>query len=463
MNMETQEITTQYSIISEKYTEFKDNQNVPARINTNDESVPDLFKEYVYAVTGWPVLIDSDTARELSTLSLTIPKLLHQIPSLYFDNNVKKIRDFYFEGDEMSAEFAMMCHKKNIETGCRLDLTYTEDGFKILEANIGSSIGGWQIHSFENLIRKFHSELTENYDQYKSKNTLKIYMNFLIEQILSKVPSIKDTINIFIDNGFDESDLDPEFADQTSLLFFNDLFKQELAKRGLTGEAYSGNVSELVLIGDNLCFKDVVIHGITVLSMEIKVNTSVFRAFVTDKVYFPDHLGLKMMGDKRNLAVLLELAYAGKFQPEENQLIIKNIPWTAFIENKNIIFRDKEYNLLELLKNNKDQFVIKVARGYQGKDVFVGKFLSNDEWLEAIHTALATNAFIAQEFSGSIDFLAPNAQSEWTPHKLIWGAFGFGDSYGGVWVRMSEVKTDVGVINSATGAVEAIVFEVADK
>ncbi len=463
MNMETQEITKQYSIISEKYTEFKDNQNVPARINTNDESVPDLFKEYVYAVTGWPVLIDSDTARELSTLSLTIPKLLHQIPSLYFDNNVKKIRDFYFEGDEMSAEFAMMCHKKNIETGCRLDLTYTEDGFKILEANIGSSIGGWQIHSFENLIRKFHSELTENYDQYKSKNTLKIYMNFLIEQILSKVPSIKDTINIFIDNGFDESDLDPEFADQTSLLFFNDLFKQELAKRGLTGEAYSGNVSELVLIGDNLCFKDVVIHGITVLSMEIKVNTSVFRAFVTDKVYFPDHLGLKMMGDKRNLAVLLELAYAGKFQPEENQLIIKNIPWTAFIQNKNIIFRDKEYNLLELLKNNKDQFVIKVARGYQGKDVFVGKFLSNDEWLEAIHTALATNAFIAQEFSGSIDFLAPNAQSEWTPHKLIWGAFGFGDSYGGVWVRMSEVKTDVGVINSATGAVEAIVFEVADK
>ncbi|QSW88378.1 hypothetical protein J0383_19245 [Flavobacterium endoglycinae] len=461
--METQEITTQYSIISEKYTEFKDNQNVPARINTNDESVPDLFKEYVYAVTGWPVLIDSHTARELSTLSLTIPKLLHQIPSLYFDNNVKKIRDFYFEGDEMSAEFAMMCHKKNIETGCRLDLTYTEDGFKILEANIGSSIGGWQIHSFENLIRKFHSELTENYDQYKSKNTLKIYMNFLIEQILSKVPSIKDTINIFIDNGFDESDLDPEFADQTSLLFFNDLFKQELAKRALTGEAYSGNVSELVLIGDNLCFKDVVIHGITVLSMEIKVNTSVFRAFVTDKVYFPDHLGLKMMGDKRNLAVLLELAYAGKFQPEENQLIIKNIPWTAFIENKNIIFRDKEYNLLELLKNNKDQFVIKVARGYQGKDVFVGKFLSDDEWLEAIHTALATNAFIAQEFSGSIDFLAPNAQSEWTPHKLIWGAFGFGDSYGGVWVRMSEVKTDVGVINSATGAVEAIVFEVADK
>jgi|GEM_PF-888168 len=463
MNMETQEITKEYTIISEKYSEFRNNENVPARINTNDDSVPDLFKQYVYAVTGWPVLIDSEVAKELAAMSLTIPKLLHQIPSLYFENNVKRLRDFYFEGDEMSAEFAMMCHKKNIETGCRLDLTYTKNGFKILEANIGSSIGGWQIHSFENLIRKLHPELTESHDQYKSKNTLKIYMNFLIDQILSKVATVDKTLNVFIDNGFDESDLDPEFADQTSLLFFNDLYKQELAKRGLNGEAFAGNINELAFIGNDLCFKNVVIHGITVLSMEVKVNTSVFRAFVTDKVYFPDHLGLKMLGDKRNLAILLEMAYAGKFSPEENEMILKHVPWTSFIENKNITFQNKEYNLLELLKNNKEQFVIKVARGFQGKDVFVGKFLTDEEWHEAIYTALTTNAFIAQEFSESLDFLAPNSKSDWTAHKLIWGAFGFGESYGGVWVRMSEVKTDVGVINSATGAVEAIVFEVADK
>jgi hypothetical protein len=460
--MRTEEITKTYSIISEKYSEFKNNSDVPARINTNDDSVPDLFKQYIYAVTGWPVLINSSVANELATLSVTIPKLLQQIPSLYFSDDKKRITDFYYEGDEMSAEFAMMCHKKNIQTGCRLDLTYTEDGFKILEANIGSSIGGWQIHSFENLIRKFHPELTENRDQYHSKNTLQIYINFLVDQVLKKVTTVKDTINIFIDNGFDESELEQKLADNTSLLFFNEFLQRELAKRGLKGEAFSGNLNELQLVNNDLCYKNNLIHGIAVLSMEVQVNIAVFRAFVTDKVYFPDHLGLKMMGDKRNLAILLELAYEGKFSPEENELILKNVPWTVFIENKKILFKNKEYDLLELLKNNKEQFVIKVARGYQGKDVFVGKFNTDDEWQEAIDLALSTNAFIAQEFSESIDFLAPNGQNIWTSHKLIWGAFGFGDSYGGVWVRMSEVNTDVGVINSATGAVEAIVFEVVD-
>lgn len=460
--MRTEEITKTYSIISEKYSEFKNNTDVPARINTNDDSVPDLFKQYIYAVTGWPVLINSQVANELAALSVTIPKLLQQIPSLYFNDDKKRITDFYYEGDEMSAEFAIMCHKKNIETGCRLDLTYTEDGFKILEANIGSSIGGWQIHSFENLIRRLHPELTENANEYQSKNTLQIYINFLINQVLKKVPTIKDTINIFIDNGFDESELEQRLADDTSLLFFNDFLQRELAKRGLNGKAFSGNLNELQLVNNDLCYKNNVIHGIAVLSMEVQVNIAVFRAFVTDKVYFPDHLGLKMMGDKRNLAILLELANDEKFSPEENEMILKNVPWTAFIENKKILFKNKEYNLLELLKNNKDQFVIKVARGFQGKDVFVGKFNTDDEWQEAIDLALSTNSFIAQEFSESVDFMAPNGQNNWTPHKLIWGSFGFGDAYGGVWVRMSEVKTDVGVINSATGAVEAIVFEVVD-
>jgi len=460
--MRTEEITKTYSIISEKYSEFKNNPNVPARINTNDDSVPDLFKQYIYAVTGWPVLINSQVANELATLSVTIPKLLQQIPLLYFNDDKKRITDFYYERDEMSAEFAIMCHKKNIETGCRLDLTYTEDGFKILEANIGSSIGGWQIHSFENLIRRLHPELTENSNQYQSKNTLQIYINFLIDQVLKKVTTIKDTINIFIDNGFEESELERKLANDTSLLFFNDFLQRELAKRGLKGEAFSGNLNELQLVNNDLCYKNNLIHGIAVLSMEVQVNIAVFRAFVTDKVYFPDHLGLKMMGDKRNLAILLELAHDGKFSPEENELVLKNVPWTVFIENKKILFKNEEYNLLELLKSKKEQFVIKVARGYQGKDVFVGKFNTDDEWQEAIDLALSTNAFIAQEFSESIDFMAPNGQNNWTPHKLIWGSFGFGDSYGGVWVRMSEVKTDVGVINSATGAVEAIVFEVTD-
>lgn len=73
--------------------------------------------------------------------------------------------------------------------------------------------------------------------------------------------------------------------------------------------------------------------------------------------------------------------------------------------------------------------------------------------------AQGEKVFIAQEFCESINFLAPNRSNQWTPHILVWRAFGFGEDYGGVWGRMSEVNTSSGGINSATGAVEIIVYE----
>ncbi|WP_426094754.1 hypothetical protein [Flavobacterium sp. DSR2-3-3] len=451
--------TEEYTILSEKFLEFEGNKDIPARINTNHDSVPDVFKSYKYPVSGWPVLINKQMTQELKELSVKIPGLLKQIPSLYFNEDIKKIAEFYFEGDEMMTEFAMLCHKKDLEIGCRLDLTYTEDGFKVLEANIGSSIGGWQIQSFESLIRNNHPELI-NKDKvcnYMGRNTLQIYMKFLIEQIIKQVGE-NSIINIFMEM----SSVGDESEKRQNLYFFDDLFKQELANYGVIGGAYTGDINSLILIDGNLCLGDKFIHGLVILTMDMNVTPSIFRAFMMDKIYLPDHLGLSMLGDKRNLSILLELAHNGKFSPEENALILKNIPWTSFIENKKIFFKDKEYNLLDLLKTDKDKFVIKVARGYQGKDVFIGKFSSGKEWEEALEIALKNDAFIAQEFSDSLDFSAPNRQNEWTPHKLIWGAFGFGDCYGGVWVRMSEERTDVGVINSATGAVEAIVFEIAN-
>jgi hypothetical protein len=448
-----------HTILSEKFLEFEGNKGISARINTNHDSVPDVFKSYKYPVCGWPVLINKQMTEELAALSVKIPRLLKQIPTLYFNDDIKKLAEFYFEGDEMMAEFAMLCHKKDLEIGCRLDLTFTEDGFKVLEANIGSSIGGWQIQSFESLIRNNHPELVNKAKilDYKGRNTLQIYMKFLIEQIIKQLGK-QSTINIFMEMG----DIVDESEKEESLNFFDSLFKEELANFGLKGGTYTGDMNSLVLTDGNLYLGDKVIHSLIILAMDMNVTPAVFRAFMMDRIYLPDHLGLRMLGDKRNLYILLELAQDGKFSPDENALILKNIPWTSFLENKKVAFKGTEYILQELLKMDKDKFVIKGARGFQGKDVYIGKFSTDKEWEKALELSLKNNAFIAQEFSDSLDFLAPNSENEWTLHKLIWGSFGFGDSYGGVWVRMSEVRTDVGVINSATGAVEAIVFEIAN-
>ena len=235
----------------------------------------------------------------------------------------------------------------------------------------------------------------------------------------------------------------------------------ELQKRGLTGGACSGDTASLKLVNNKLTLGNKEIHGVLFFSLDNtqEIPRDIFRAFIMDNIYFPDHLGISILRDKKNLALLRELAENQRFSVANNKLILESIPWTSIIKDGCTTYKNEEYNLLELLKEEKDQFVIKAANGAQGEDVFIGKFSSGKKWEQIIQLALEKNNFIAQEFSDSINFLAPDGCNEWTPHKLIWGSFGFGKIYGGVWVRMSAVKTDVGVINSATGAVEAIVYE----
>ncbi len=456
--------TTKENILSDRYDQFiNENSLETSRINTNQPCVHELFRDYEYPVATWPVIIDTEKAKKLDKLCTVLPKLLSKIPSLYFKDDVSAIANFYFEGNEMLTQFALMCNKKNIEVGCRLDLVLTEEGFKVLEANIGSSIGGWQIQSFESIIREMHKPLNDqdSASEYLIKDTQKIYMKFIVDKIIEHVNDVNEEINIFASFTHVQN---PTLR-KKGVKFIDDLLQEELKTRGLKGGVYTGNLSSLKMVGNELFLDEKKrIHSVLIFSLNLEnVSPEIFRAFITDKIYFPDHLGLPIHSDKRNLGILRELARQGKFSPEENSLILDHIPWTVNMTNEKVFFKDKEYDLLELLRTQKEKFVIKDAQGYQGKGVFIGKFSSIDKWEEAIKLSLKNKTFIAQEFSDSLDFLAPNNSNEWVPHKLIWGAFGFGKNYGGVWVRMSEVKTDVGVINSATGAVEAIVYETTNK
>lgn len=446
------------TILADKFLDFTSNAVDFPMINTDQPAIPDLFKDYQYPVSAWPVIIAHDKINVVRQLCTRLPKLLRQIPALYFKNNHKDIANFYFKGNEMLAQLALLCHKKNIEIGCRLDLTLTEDGFKVLEVNVGSSIGGWQIQSFESVIRKLHKVLSDpmTADKYHIINTQKEYIRFLVEKIRQYVHNIGNEINVFISfpivGGFE--------VGRKGVQFFNDLLTEELASKGLKGRVLTGNITSLSQANGYLYQGDQRVHSVLLLGLNGEnVPSDVFRTFITDKIYFPDHLGVPLISDKRNLSLLRALATEGKFSAEDNAFILRHIPWTAVVADKEVFFKEHPRSLLPMLKNEREHFVIKTANGFQGKNVFIGKYLDVEQWESALKEATETGGFIAQEFSESLNFEAVNRQNEWTSHKLIWGAFGFGEAYGGIWVRMAEAAKGVGVINSATGAVEAIVYE----
>ncbi len=445
------------TILFSKHDEFIAGKKpeLPSLVKCETANVPSIFKKFHYPISSWPVLIEKEMAREIRLLSVRIPKLIAQIPKLYFDNDIQKIADFYLEGNTTLAEFTMMCQEKQLLASCRLDVTYTDDGFKVLEANICSSIGGWQLQSFEKEIRSRHSILQNDVseEKFRSRNTQINYIKFIIDEILECVHDIDKEINIFMS-------LDEEAAvsPTETINFFQDLIHDVYEGKEYTIKVYTGDVNSLYLEGKNLCFNSVRMHGL--LDMDIKdIPPIVTRAFLLGTTYFPDNLATSIHRDKRNLALLRLLAANGKFNAADNQLLKKCIPWTVELLSKTVDYKGEKHAVTDLIKN-KDNFVIKPFRGFQGKEVFVGKFLTDAQWEAAIAENLDSGEFILQEFCDSKPYLAPNKNDEWTPHKLIWGIFGFGAMYAGVFMRMSEVATDTGVINAATGAIEAIVYEV---
>ncbi len=446
------------TILFNKYSEFVNNNdvNIPSLLDTNNDLLLDMFRGFKYPISSWPVILTNELKQDLEEASTTIPRLLQDIPSLYFDNDVKKITDFYFNGDQQLGQFSLICHNKNVEVSCRLDLTYTDDGFKVLEVNMGSSIGGMEFQNFEPLMQKIHPILSTKNKQFISRETQSIYAAFLIDKIEEYVSYDDQEIGVFLVN---EQEGEQE-SKQNGKDFFNKLLNSQLIGRDKRGFVYMDGISTLEFVGGELKYKDIKIHAVLMLDFNLNnITPSIFRALVINQVYFPDHLGTMFIRDKRNLAILRNLALANKFSPEDNARILRYIPWTAIVANTEVVFQGVIYDMPRLLAERKEDFVIKIADGLQGKDVFVGKFQEQGRWEEIIKKAIKEKVYIAQKYSQSVDVLAPNKNNKWETHKLVWGAFGFGKTYGGAWVRMSANKNDSGVINSANGAIEALVYE----
>jgi hypothetical protein len=448
------------TILADAYDAFMAQEHIaPPLVNTNTDEIPAVYKNFKYPISSYPILISEAQSKKLEEVSVLIPRLLQKVLEMYFENDVQKITDFYFNGDEMLGQFSVMCQERGVPVSCRLDLSLTTDGFKVMEVNFGSSIGGIGLQNFDPILRKTHTLMGngDTSDQFKFRQSQDLYMEFLVKQIQSYTKTTASEINLFL---ISDAEASPEHNKMITDLF-NAILQKELAKTGKTGTVFMDTISSLKMKTDGLYKGDKPIHAVLILDFSLRdISPDLFRGFIMNRVYFPDHLGVMYVRDKRNLALMRRLAEARKFNGIENDLVLEYVPWTEIIAaDASVTYEGKTQNIVTLLQTEKDKFVIKVIDGLQGDDVYIGKFLSTADWEKAIEKAVTTNKFIAQEFSDSLNLLAPDLEGNWVPQKLVWGAFGFGDIYGGTWVRMAPVKRSAGVINSAAGAVEALVYE----
>lgn len=120
------------------------------------------------------------------------------------------------------------------------------------------------------------------------------------------------------------------------------------------------------------------------------------RAYADGNVCMANSFRVKLAHKKAGFAVLSDEKYEYIFTPKQLETIRRHIPWTRKVADDKTVFEDKEIELLEFLRQNRETFLLKPNDDYGGKGIVLGWEVSQSDWETAINGA-ARNSFVAQK------------------------------------------------------------------
>lgn len=400
-----------------------------------------------------PFFLKPSLSKNIATGIERMQNLLYKLPSLLFDNDKERIANHYFNGNLEMSELLLDSDPDANKTVIRFDFAVNKGRIAFIEANAGSSLGGIDVISSDKIIREqdFVKDAITKHPEHQYTHPEKNFTRFVISQI-RKIKSGGDIVIAYI------VDEEVVFGDALRRMLLEQTMPV-LSEMGESGNVLIVKMEDLRFDGKNLYHEDTIVDAV-INQAEARMSDDMLAAYKAKAFYTPESPWSIVAGDKTSLALLYENADKGIFSPEDVEHIYRYIPWSSIIaEKKEVTYKNGRYDLINLLVDNKDNFVIKDAYGSSGSNVFVGIYCTQEAWESAILYALASsNPFIAQEYcaSSSAKILS---RKGYIPHQIVWGGFDFGGNYGGSWLRAMPIGSGNGVVNSATGAVEIISYE----
>jgi hypothetical protein len=434
---------TDISLLNGEFHDYIGRQGLVGPVPFREMATTEFMRTYDFPVNSWPFFVAPAFIAKLEEMNFSIPRLTYKALNAIFAGDPMKMADAMRLDPVMCALFLSGVPFENV---CfRSDAVLTEAGLKVLEINSGTSIGGWQLQWMEDLFRQF-----EGYREFfashrvTTRNAPVTFFRFLIQSARQIVPSgqmyvlVKalpsrsiahygSQLQSYISQAIAES------AAACTVGFFTSFDELKIAADGVF---HNGRRAHIVTIGEDTA------------------PLSLLRCVLAKKIACPDFPPYLVWADKRNLALLHHAARLRLLCASEARLVEEYVPQTHVLGGS-----FSTAGIRSEVLANKDRYVVKKCNGMQGIGVYVGHFMTQDAWESAIGGIEQPDMWIAQEYCESRRFYAQSGESR-EAFNFIWGAFQFGTRYGGCWIRMMPIRGNYdGIINSARGAQESIVFE----
>jgi len=140
---------------------------------------------------------------------------------------------------------------------------------------------------------------------------------------------------------------------------------------------------------------------ISELIQRMGIDNPIVRAVRDRVVLMTNSFSCKLMAKKASFAFLSDERNATLFTAEQRVAIEQHIPWTRIVTERFTEYQGRQVDMLALLTDYQDRFVLKPNDEYGGKGVSLGWETSGADWQTAIREALS-EPFVVQERVPSI-------------------------------------------------------------
>ena len=434
-----------------EYIDYVVNENIHFLGEVKPVSNPYTQAIGDYPVNEIPQFICENELEQLKLCTSSIPKLLLKLIKYKID---KSDTSFFKMIDFGESCIRKSINKQIIENLCfRADLILAYSGFKVVELNVATNLGGWDARFHEEAFLK-----TVSIQKFlKDKNYLIERTDPLVNCVKMLSSSVKYLETYSKDATSTIVIVSPNYDEDTANFIVSILNEISSAQNSNLEFIFVYSVNEIKHVNNKAYVGESVVHGIIFPTRTWEKGNRGFTEEVknlwwSNKIILPENPVSVTIGDKRLLSLLWQDRHKVGFSADERNIIEKYLPVSFPLINCDI-------GLTELI-NNKNKYVIKPGIGLQGKDVLVGKYTSKSQWNDYLSREYGKDEFLIQHYEESVP-IGANYSGELCCFKGVWGAFSFGLEYSGVWIRMCiEDASFNGVINTALGASESIVFEI---
>lgn len=271
----------------------------------------------------------------------------------------------------------------------RFDTFLCGDDFKFLEYNAETPAGVGDQKSFEKVFEKIpevQTFLAENtHWKPQPQNRLLEALDTAYRDCGGK----KEKPNIVI--------VDWEGVSTASEFYLlQDYFESQGFKTMVTNPyelEYDGKVLRSGDFEVDIFYKRVIIHEFLEKFDEDHPFT---QAYIDGNVCMANNFRVKIPHKKTSFAIATDEKYAQIFSSQQREMIRKHIPWTRRVRDTRTTFHGEKIELLELLRRERERFILKPHDDYGGHGISIGWEKSASEWDDVLENALK-GCFIVQE------------------------------------------------------------------